>query len=53
MVDSGPALISQTRVGLHGKKFKMYKFRTMYINAHSLRKDLESENKKTGPLLQN
>ena len=50
MVDSGPALISQTRVGLHGKKFKMYKFRTMYINAHSLRKDLESENKKTGPL---
>lgn len=50
MVDSGPALISQTRVGLHGKKFKMYKFRTMYINAHSLRKELESENKKTGPL---
>ena len=50
MADSGPALISQTRVGLHGKKFKMYKFRTMYINAHSLRKDLESENKKTGPL---
>jgi len=50
IVDSGPSLISQTRVGLHGKKFKMFKFRTMYTNAHSKRKNLESKNNKSGPL---
>ena len=49
-VDIGPSIISQTRVGLHGKKFNMFKFRTMYINAHSLRNKLEHENQKNGPL---
>jgi len=48
--DSGPAVISQARVGLHGKKFNMYKFRTMYNNAHSQRGGLENKNKKSGPL---
>jgi len=48
--DSGPALISQTRVGLHGRKFNMYKFRTMYQNSHSQRDKLENKNKKSGPL---
>ena len=50
IVDNGPSIISQTRVGLHGRKFRMFKFRTMYINAHSLRKELENENQKNGPL---
>ena len=50
VIDNGPALISQSRVGLHGKKFKMYKFRTMYQNAHSQRNELEIKNKKRGPL---
>ena len=50
LADKGPSLISQTRVGLHGKKFKMYKFRTMYANSHSLRSELENENQKSGPL---
>ena len=49
-VDKGPSFISQTRVGLHGKKFKMFKFRTMYVNAHSLRTELENKNNKSGPL---
>ena len=48
--DKGPSLVSQTRVGLHGKKFKMFKFRTMYANSHSLRNELQSENQKSGPL---
>ena len=48
--DNGPSFISQTRVGLHGKKFNMYKFRTMYTNAHSLRNKLKNENQKNGPL---
>ena len=50
LVDGGPSIISQSRVGLHGRKFNMYKFRTMYSNAHSERDQLENKNKKTGPL---
>ena len=29
--DGGPVIFSQERVGLHNKKFKMYKFRTMIM----------------------
>ena len=43
ILDGGPAIIKQNRVGLHGKKFNMYKFRTMKKDAHSLRKDLSQE----------
>ena len=50
ILDGGPAIIKQNRVGLHGKKFNMYKFRTMKKDAHSLRKDLSKENKHDGPL---
>ena len=50
ILDGGPAIIKQNRVGLHGKKFNMYKFRTMKKDAHSLRKDLSQENKHDGPL---
>lgn len=28
----GPAIYSQERIGLHGKPFKIYKFRTMIVN---------------------
>ena len=31
--DGGPALFSQERIGLNGKKFKIYKFRSMKIDA--------------------
>ena len=44
-VDGGPSVIKQNRVGLHGKQFKMYKFRTMKNNAHELRDDLQNLNK--------
>jgi lipopolysaccharide/colanic/teichoic acid biosynthesis glycosyltransferase len=45
IVDGGPSIIKQNRVGLHGKQFKMYKFRTMKNNSHELRNDLQDLNK--------
>ncbi len=45
-----PFVIKQSRVGLHGKQFKMYKFKTMLNNSHEKRKDLDDQNKKGGPL---
>ncbi len=47
---SMPFLIKQSRVGLHGKKFKMYKFKTMFNDSHHKRGDLKELNKKDGPL---
>tara|TARA_B110000003_G_scaffold267775_1_gene296434 strand:- start:534 stop:1616 length:1083 start_codon:yes stop_codon:yes gene_type:complete len=48
IVDGGPSVIKQNRVGLHGKQFKMYKFRTMKNNSHELRNDLQDLNKNDG-----
>ena len=45
-----PSIIKQSRVGLHGKIFKMYKFRTMKRNSHELRNQLQEMNTKSGPL---
>lgn len=50
LLDSNPVLVIQNRVGLHGKKFKMFKFRTMYKDSHNKRGELIERNKKTGPL---
>lgn len=41
----GPIFFSQERIGKNGKKFKMYKFRSMVMNAEELKKDLISKNK--------
>jgi len=48
--DGYPFIISQSRVGLHGKEFKMYKLRTMSRQSHDLRNKLNNENSKSGPL---
>lgn len=31
--DKGPIFYNANRIGLKGKLFKMYKFRSMYVNA--------------------
>lgn len=41
----GPIFFSQTRVGQNGKQFKMYKFRSMYLDAEERKKDLMDQNK--------
>ena len=40
----GPIFYKQTRIGLHGKSFKVWKFRTMVTNADQLQKQLEAHN---------
>ena len=41
----GPIFFAQERVGKNGKRFKMYKFRSMYIDAEERRAELMKDNK--------
>lgn len=45
IVSPGPIFFSQERVGKNGKKFKMYKFRSMYLDAEERKKELMKDNK--------
>lgn len=46
----GPVFFAQERNGLRGKILKMYKFRSMVVNAESLLKQLEGKNEVKGPM---
>jgi exopolysaccharide biosynthesis polyprenyl glycosylphosphotransferase len=46
----GPVLFRQERVGLHGRTFKMLKFRSMVVNAEELKARLMAQNEQTGPV---
>jgi exopolysaccharide biosynthesis polyprenyl glycosylphosphotransferase len=46
----GPLLYKQERVGLNGRKFVLYKFRTMSLKADQKQKELESLNEMDGPV---
>ena len=48
--DGREIIVKQQRVGLHGKHFLMYKFRTMKKDSHELRDELQEQNKGKGPL---
>jgi lipopolysaccharide/colanic/teichoic acid biosynthesis glycosyltransferase len=50
-IDSnGPVFFKQQRIGLRGRKFYFYKFRTMIQNAEALRNNLEYMNEADGPV---
>lgn len=44
----GPIFYSQERVGKNGRRFKIYKFRSMYLDADQRKKDLMARNKMQG-----
>ncbi len=50
LTSPGPAIFSQNRNGLHGRPFRMYKFRSMVTNAEQARAELEARNEMSGPV---
>ena len=42
--DPGPIFFSQTRIGENGKKFQMYKFRSMYMDAEARKAQIAQDN---------
>jgi exopolysaccharide biosynthesis polyprenyl glycosylphosphotransferase len=47
----GPIFYRQYRVGLKGRHFQVWKFRTMVVNASELQKELEAQNEVKGGVL--
>jgi exopolysaccharide biosynthesis polyprenyl glycosylphosphotransferase len=48
---AGPIFYKQSRVGLKGRRFQVWKFRTMVENANELQKKLEAQNEIKGGVL--
>jgi len=48
-IDSpGPVFFSQTRIGKNGRRFKIWKFRSMYTDAEERKKELQAQNEVKG-----
>ena len=50
LTSPGEVIYKQTRIGLNGRPFKVYKFRSMYKNADQVLDALLSHNEAQGPL---
>ena len=46
----GPVFFRQERIGLRGRKFKLFKFRTMVVDAEEQLKKLQARNEADGPV---
>jgi exopolysaccharide biosynthesis polyprenyl glycosylphosphotransferase len=46
----GPAIFVQERVGKHGRRFRFYKFRSMYVDAERRLSELQAQNEVDGPV---
>jgi exopolysaccharide biosynthesis polyprenyl glycosylphosphotransferase len=50
LTSKGPVFFKQKRVGLRGRTFYMYKFRTMVVNAEAMQNQLIASNEADGPV---
>jgi exopolysaccharide biosynthesis polyprenyl glycosylphosphotransferase len=50
LMDDGPVFYSQTRIGLHGRPFRMFKFRSMVPDAHERLDEVAHLNERSGIL---
>ncbi len=50
LTSPGPVIFKQTRVGLRGRQFSLFKFRTMIADAENQKKQLAKENEADGPV---
>lgn len=50
LTSRGPAIFTQVRCGLGGRKFDLYKFRSMISNAEEVRNNIQHLNEMTGPV---
>lgn len=46
----GPVLFKQVRSGINGRRFNLYKFRTMCRDAEMMKAELEKQNEMSGPV---
>ena len=46
----GPVIFSQIRIGKNGRRFKIYKFRSMYMDAEERKKELMEQNEMQGQM---
>jgi exopolysaccharide biosynthesis polyprenyl glycosylphosphotransferase len=50
LTSRGPVFFKQERVGIHGSRLYMLKFRSMVVNAEELKHSLMADNEQTGPV---
>ncbi len=50
LTSKGPIIFKQKRVGLHGREFYIFKFRTMMVDAEKLQAAIMSQNEADGPV---